>query len=202
MLLTEIPPSLPYDPDFPVFHHQEAFAMTLALPDLDWAQFRRTIKSAHHKFIHPTEQDSAPDSPDSCSPGSSLPSPSCSQPPPPSPENSDILAWGKAFLPDHFLQPPSPMHQWMARHLDRMTADRGTKLNVLGPRGGAKSTVATLAYPLREALLAREPYIWILSDTAHQAHAHLENLKAELLDNPLFVLAYASGFDGLMNNPE
>ena len=94
------------------------------------------------------------------------------------------------------------MHQWMARHLDRMTTDRGSKLNVLGPRGGAESTVATLAYPLREALLGREPYIWILSDTAHQAHAHLENLKAELLDNPLFVLAYASGFDGLMNNPE
>jgi predicted phage terminase large subunit-like protein len=26
--------------------------------------------------------------------------------------------------------------------------------------------------------------VWIVSDTRHQAHAHLENLKAELLDNP------------------
>ena len=31
---------------------------------------------------------------------------------------------------------------------------------------------------------SREPYIWIVSDTKHQARAHLENLKAELLDNP------------------
>ncbi len=28
-----------------------------------------------------------------------------------------------------------------------------------------------------------EPYIWIVSDTKHQACAHLENIKAELLDN-------------------
>ena len=82
------------------------------------------------------------------------------------------------------------MHQWMAGELDRMTTDRGSKLNVLGPRGGAKSTVATLAYPLREALLGREPYIWILSDTTHQAHAHLENLKAELVDNELIARQY------------
>jgi predicted phage terminase large subunit-like protein len=75
------------------------------------------------------------------------------------------------------------MHEWMAERLDAMGQERGVKLNVLGPRGGAKSTVATLAYPLRAALEAREPYIWIVSDTKQQAHAHLENLKAELVDN-------------------
>jgi len=64
------------------------------------------------------------------------------------------------------------------------------KLNVLGPRGGAKSTLATLAYPLRGALHRRELYIWIISDTAHQARAHLDNLKAELLDNPLIERDY------------
>ena len=53
-----------------------------------------------------------------------------------------------------------------------MSADHGAKLNVLAPRGAAKSTIAALAYPLREALEQREPYIWILSDTRHQAHAH------------------------------
>ncbi len=31
---------------------------------------------------------------------------------------------------------------------------------------------------------AWEPYIWIVSDTRHQACAHLENVKAELTDNP------------------
>ncbi len=34
------------------------------------------------------------------------------------------------------------------------------------------------------ALENREPYIWIVSDTKHQAAAHLENVKTELLDNP------------------
>ena len=42
---------------------------------------------------------------------------------------------------------------------------RGTKINVLGPRGGAKSTIGTLALPLRAAVECREPYIWIVSDT-------------------------------------
>ena len=54
------------------------------------------------------------------------------------------------------------------------------KLNVVGPRGGAKSTIGSLAFVLRSAVEAREPYIWIVSDTKHQAVSHLENLKAEL----------------------
>ena len=54
---------------------------------------------------------------------------------------------------------------------------------MLGPRSGAKSTIGTLALPLRAAVECRENYIWIVSDTKHQACAHLENIKAELLDN-------------------
>ena len=69
-------------------------------------------------------------------------------------------------------------------------AARGAKLNVLGPRGGAKSTLGTLAFPLRAALEGREPYIWIVSDTKHQACAHLENIKTELLDNALLAADY------------
>jgi predicted phage terminase large subunit-like protein len=66
-----------------------------------------------------------------------------------------------------------------------MRRERGTKLNVLGPRGGAKSTIGTLAFPLWAAVECWEPYIWIVSDTKHQACAHLENIKSELLDNAL-----------------
>jgi predicted phage terminase large subunit-like protein len=65
------------------------------------------------------------------------------------------------------------------------------KLNVLGPRGGAKSTIGTLAFVLRAAVEGCEPYIWIVSDTRHQACAHLENVKAELLDNPRLAADYA-----------
>ncbi len=95
----------------------------------------------------------------------------------------DLLGWGQKYLPDHFQLPPSMMHRWMAEQFAAARARRGTKLNVLGPRGGAKSTIGTLALPLRAAVECQENYIWIVSDTKNQAVAHLENIKAELLDN-------------------
>ncbi|HEX3871405.1 MAG TPA: phage terminase large subunit [Pirellulales bacterium] len=94
-----------------------------------------------------------------------------------------LLTWACRYLPAHFSLPPSAMHRWLEAQLDQMPACRGSKLNVIGPRGGAKSTIGTLAWPLRLAVEGREPYIWIISDTKHQACAHLENIKSELLDN-------------------
>jgi predicted phage terminase large subunit-like protein len=95
----------------------------------------------------------------------------------------DLLAWGQRYLPEHFSRPPSNMHRWLAEQLDAAHSARGTKINVLGPRGGAKSTIGTLALPLRAAVECWEHLIWIVSDTKHQACAHLENIKAELLEN-------------------
>ena len=106
------------------------------------------------------------------------------------PETLGLLEWGQTFLPNHFSKRPSPMHRWLAKRLDQIAQRRGSKLNVLGPRAGAKSTLVTLAYTLRAALEKREPYIWILSDTKQQAHSHLENLKTELADNPQLAAAY------------
>ena len=82
-----------------------------------------------------------------------------------------LLAWGAKYLPAHFSRPPSNMHRWLAGKIDAMQTVRGMKLNLLGPRGGAKSTIGTLAFPLREAIEGREPYIWIVSDTKNQARA-------------------------------
>lgn len=96
---------------------------------------------------------------------------------------ADLLAWGRHYLPNHFRRPPSRMHLWLAHRLAELQTARGVKLNVLGPRGGAKSTLGSLAYPLRAALEGWEPYIWIVSDTRHQAYAHLENLRIELAEN-------------------
>lgn len=95
----------------------------------------------------------------------------------------DLLTWGRRYLPGHFTRPASAMHGWLAERLDAMVFERGSKLNVLGPRGAAKSTVGTLASVLRLAVEGWEPYLWIVSDTKHQAASHLENVKAELLDN-------------------
>jgi predicted phage terminase large subunit-like protein len=97
------------------------------------------------------------------------------------------------------------MHLWLASQLDRisiphsplpiphsdlsaLTTDHrplttALHLNLLAPRGSAKSTLVTVSFVLHEALFANHPYIWIVSDTHHQAAAHLENIKTELLEN-------------------
>ena len=101
-----------------------------------------------------------------------------------------LLEWGRKYLPHYFTLPPSGMHSWLDEQFGKMRNDRSMKLNVLGPRGGAKSTIATLAYPLHAAVHKSEPYIWIISETRHQACAHLENIKSELLDNPRLAADY------------
>jgi len=105
-------------------------------------------------------------------------------------ESNRFLAWAHTYLPAHFTRPPSLMHNWLGFELNRLQEHRGSKLNVLGPRGSAKSTIATLAYPLWLAVQQLEPYIWLVSDTRHQAYAHLENLKAELVGNPTLQADY------------
>jgi predicted phage terminase large subunit-like protein len=100
-------------------------------------------------------------------------------------KHQNLLDWSRHYLPHYFRLSPSGMHRWLADELDHAKQSRGAKLNLVGPRGSAKSTVATLAYALRSALEGTEQYIWILSDTRHQATVHLENLRAELEENSL-----------------
>ena len=94
-----------------------------------------------------------------------------------------LLEWARIMLPEHFANAPSAMHRWFEKKLDAATGTRGVKINLLAPRGSAKSTLGTLAFPLREALEGREKYIWIVSDTKSQAKTHLDNIKHEILDN-------------------
>lgn len=105
----------------------------------------------------------------------------------------DVLAWSQRFLPAYFRLPPSKMHRWLAERLDRMSHERGAKVNLLAPRGGAKSTVGTLAYVLKCAVEGAEPYVWIVSATKDQAQTHLENIKAELTANARLARAYPHG---------
>lgn len=105
-------------------------------------------------------------------------------------QTKPLLDWGKQYLPDHFALPPSLMHRWLGKRLDLMSAQTGQRLNLLGPRGGAKSTLGTLAFPLRMALEGRARYIWILSDTLCQAQTHLANLKNELESNARLLRSY------------
>jgi predicted phage terminase large subunit-like protein len=104
------------------------------------------------------------------------------------------LDWGRLYLPKYFTKPTSLMHEWLGAQLDACRAARGSKVNLVGPRGSAKSTIATLCYVLRMALEGWEPYIWIVSDTKQQAQLHLENVKHELASNELLAQDYPSSF--------
>jgi predicted phage terminase large subunit-like protein len=109
-----------------------------------------------------------------------------------------LIDWGRRFLPDYFQKPPSRMHVWLDAELSTLHLKRASRLNVIGPRGSAKSTLASLAWPLQSALEAREPYIWIISDTRAQAAAHLENLRAEVEDNDDLRQAYPRALEGTL----
>ncbi|MCE9604578.1 MAG: hypothetical protein K8U03_06690 [Planctomycetia bacterium] len=103
----------------------------------------------------------------------------------------DLLAWGRRYLPHYFTREPSIMHRTLTTRLAEAERTRGVKLNVIGPRGGAKSTVGTLAWVLRSIVTEREPYVWIVSDTRNQAANHLENVKKELTDNSKLASDYS-----------
>jgi predicted phage terminase large subunit-like protein len=100
------------------------------------------------------------------------------------------LAWGQTYLRKHFNKPASDMHEWLGAQLDLFRTERGLKVNLIGPRGSAKSTIATLCYVLRTALEGWEPYIWIVSDTKPQAQMHLDNVKTEVETNELLAKRY------------
>lgn len=75
------------------------------------------------------------------------------------------------------------MHLEMAATLDNQFERRGQRTVVIGPRGGAKSTIGTLFYATRKAVEGSEPYIMLVSDIESQAIENLSNIKLELEDN-------------------
>ena len=97
--------------------------------------------------------------------------------------SAPLLDWSRAYLPNYFQQSPSALHTWLAEEVHGARRTRGVKINVVGPRGGAKSTVGALANILRCAVEGTEPYIWIVSGSGDQAEAQLRDIRIELEEN-------------------
>lgn len=83
---------------------------------------------------------------------------------------------------------PSIFHREFCLSLDRL--EPGGRLCVLAPRGSAKSTYASLAFPLRQALVYREPFVVLCSDTSGQARDFLRQIKREVETNELLRATY------------
>lgn len=114
----------------------------------------------------------------------------------PAPSVEALPEWSARFLlakTDAGLSPLSPgceFHRWLSGELDGLHARRGSRLNVLAPRSSAKTTWSSFAYPLREALHYREPYIILTSDTSDQAKGLLRGIRQELEANERLLEAY------------
>jgi predicted phage terminase large subunit-like protein len=102
----------------------------------------------------------------------------------------DLEAWAGKHLAHHLGKPPSRFHRWLCGRLATLHRERGRRLAVVAPRGAAKSTWASLIYPLYCALEGIEPYVVLTSDTHTQACLLLEALKHELEDNLALAAAY------------
>ncbi len=96
---------------------------------------------------------------------------------------ASIRAFAEIYLPHHFSTVPSPMHLEVFEELEKLGANRGTRLAIAAPRGHAKSTLVSLAYALWCVCYETEPYILLVSDTAEQARDALKALKDELRGN-------------------
>jgi hypothetical protein len=81
------------------------------------------------------------------------------------------------------LRPESLLHQHLCDSLDSLALERGQRLNVLAPRGAAKSSWASFAYPLKCACEASEPYVVLTADTREQATKYLDSLRGEVEAN-------------------
>jgi len=101
-----------------------------------------------------------------------------------------LADWCTTYLPAYFYRSPSAFHRWLAGELDTLHTRRGTRLDVIAPRGCAKSTWSSFAYPLYCAVHGLEPYIQIVSDTTGQAWIWLEAIRNELQDNEALARAY------------
>lgn len=102
----------------------------------------------------------------------------------------DQLTWGAKYLPRYYTRQPSAMHRWIAEKLQAARRQRGARINVVGPRGGAKSTVGNTTYALRRAVEGTEPYIVLLGKTSKMADKQLGHIRRELEENQLLARDY------------
>jgi hypothetical protein len=63
----------------------------------------------------------------------------------------------------------SALHELLAERLPQALQQRGQKINVLVPRGSAKSMWASFAYPLWCLAECSEEYIVLIADSTTQA---------------------------------
>lgn len=88
----------------------------------------------------------------------------------------------KVFFPERFDRPFCSLHDAIFELLDNNQAQ---KVVIAAPRGWGKTSTVNLAYPSKKILFREKKFIVPISCTATQAQMQSENLKRELLTNPI-----------------
>ncbi len=110
-----------------------------------------------------------------------------------------LIGFCLIYLPHYLQLAPAGFHQDLIGLLDN---DIVQFLSVIGFRGSAKSTFASLALPLQRALHARNKFIIIFSDTTDQAKLNVANIRHELEDNELLKADYGDMSEGVSKQRE
>ena len=100
-----------------------------------------------------------------------------------------LMTFVAVCLPHYMTLPSAPLHFELSEILEK---DTFPLLEVIGFRGSAKTTFASLAYPLYCALTAKYKFIVIINDTSEQVKGNLHNIKTELENNQFIKKLYPS----------
>ena len=120
---------------------------------------------------------------------------------------TDFKMFCEYYLKDSFPSPWSPFHDWLIKKLEDVTLQMNKEevRNVIAaPRGHAKSTLCSFAYPLWCVCYNYKKFILIISATGAVAKEFLLNIRTELEFNELIREDFGELKDenGLWNNSE
>ena len=119
---------------------------------------------------------------------------------------TDFKLFCEYYLKDSFPSPWSPFHDWLIKKLEDVTLkyDKEESRNVIAaPRGHAKSTLCSFAYPLWCICYNYRKFIVIISATGAVAKEFLLNIRTELEFNENIRDDFGDlKDDGLWNNSE
>lgn len=101
----------------------------------------------------------------------------------------DFIAWCKFFLPNHFTDATPDFHYEV---IELLFEKKKKKMALAAPRGTAKSTLVTLAYPLYCILVEAEPNIILISINQGSCNKLLSNVKRELMMNERIEFFYGN----------
>jgi len=97
---------------------------------------------------------------------------------------------GKVFFPERFWRPfDKLMH---GRIFDLIDNSDNPQKAIAAPRGLGKTSIVNMLLPIKAIMFAQSRYIVPVSCTSDLAMQQAENLKAELINNPLIQKIYGS----------